>query len=354
MSTTADRDAPAGLRPATMKDVAALAGVGIKTVSRVVNGEAGVSAETQERVQRAIDRLDYQRDLNASLLRRTERKTATIGLLLEDVANPFSSALNRAVEEAARERGVMVFTGSCDEDPERERDFVAMMRERRVDGVIVVPVAGADHGYLRAEQKVGTPFVFVDRPPNFLDADCVVSDNVGGARQAVQHMIARGHRRIACLGDDQAISTASERLQGYREALRDAGIRFDRRLVRMGLRSDDDAARAATALLAAAEPPTAVFAAQNLITVGCIRALRAAGAHRSVALVGFDEVPLADLLEPAITVVAQDARGLGTSAARLLFRRLDGDEAPSERVVVDVRLIERGSGEIPPPGGGRR
>jgi LacI family transcriptional regulator len=329
-----------------MRDVAALAGVGLKTVSRVVNGESNVSDETRIRVEAAIDRLDYRRDINASLLRRLGRKTATIGLVLEDVSNPFSSALHRAIEDRTRERGVMLFTGSCDEDSDRERELIGSFRARRVDGIVVVP-ASSDHRYLLPEQRERTPLVFVDRPARFINADSVTSDNVGGAEQAVSHLAASGHRRIGFLGDALEIQTAADRLQGYSVALAALGVDHDPAIVRTGLRSVDAAALAVTELLRAANPPTALFTAQNLVTVGALRALRDLGLEHRTALVGFDDIELADLLQPAVTVVAQDPAAMGRAAADILFRRLDGDDSPPEHVAIEVELIARGSGEIP-------
>jgi LacI family transcriptional regulator len=328
-----------------MVDVAALAGVGLKTVSRVVNGEPGVSPALEAKVRRAIEQLNYRRDANASMLRRLGGKTQTIGLVLEDVANPFSSALHRAIEDSARARNVLVFAGSCDEDPRRERELIGSFRERRVDGIIVVP-ASHDHTYLYDEQRAGTVVVFVDRPARHLDADSVVSSNLGGAVEAVEHLLAHGHTRIAFLGDLLSISTAEERLQGYARALERAAIGSEPDLVRTGLRDPDVAARAVDELLALPGPPTALFTSQNLLTIGGITALRRARLERRIALIGFDDVALSDLLDPAISVVAQDPHALGHSAAELLFRRLDGDSSPSVHVVVPVRLIARGSGEI--------
>jgi LacI family transcriptional regulator len=329
-----------------MRDVAALAGVGVKTVSRVVNGESNVSDETRARVETAIDRLDYRRDINASHLRRLGRKTATIGLVLEDVSNPFSSALHRAIEDRARERGVMLFTGSCDEESDRERELIGTFRARRVDGIVVVP-ASADHRYLLPEQRARTPLVFVDRPARFINADSVTSDNVGGAERAIAHLAAFGHRRIGFLGDALEIQTAADRLRGYSLALTALGLDYDPAVVRTALRNVDVAAVAVTELLRAANPPTALFTAQNLVTIGALRALRELGLEHTTALVGFDDIELADLLEPAVTVVAQDPAAMGRAAADLLFRRLDGDDSPPEHVVIDVELIARGSGEIP-------
>jgi LacI family transcriptional regulator len=329
-----------------MRDVAALAGVGLKTVSRVVNGESNVSDATRARVETAIERLDYRRDINASLLRRLGRKTATIGLVLEDVSNPFSSALHRAIEDHARERGVLLFAGSCDEDPDREREMIGTFRARRVDGIVVVP-ASSDHRYLLPEQRARTPLVFVDRPARFINADSVTSDNVGGSERAVAHLAASGHRRIAFLGDALEIQTAADRLQGYRLGLRALGPDEDPAIVRPGLRNVDAAAYAVKEVLRAPNPPSALFTAQNLVTIGALHALRELGLEHGTALVGFDDVELADLLEPAVTVVAQDPAAMGSAAAEILFRRLDGDDSPPEHVVLDVELIARGSGEIP-------
>jgi LacI family transcriptional regulator len=330
-----------------MLDVAALAGVGLKTVSRVVNSEPGVSPALEGRVRRAIDQLNYRRDANAATLRRLGRKTQTIGLVLEDVANPFSSGLHRGVEDAARERGVLVFAGSCDEDAERERELIGSFRERRVDGIIVVP-ASHDHGYLHDERRAGTALVFVDRPASHLDADSVTSDNEGGARAAVRHLLEHGHRRIAFLGDLLSIATAEQRLRGYTRALEDADVTVDDALVRSELRDAEVVEAAVDELLALAQPPTALFTSQNLLTIGGVRALRRAGREREIALIGFDDVSLADVLDPAVSVVAQDPQALGRTAADQLFRRLDGDTGPAVSLVLPVTLIARGSGEIPP------
>jgi LacI family transcriptional regulator len=330
-----------------MLDVAALAGVGLKTVSRVVNGEPGVSATLETKVRRAIEQLNYRPHANASMLRRLGGKTQTIGLVLEDVANPFSSALHRAIEDSARARNVLVFAGSCDEDARRERELIGSFRDRRVDGIIVVP-ASRDHTYLYEEQRAGTALVFVDRPAGHLDADTVVANNVAGSVEAVEHLLAHGHRRIAFLGDLLSIPTAAERLRGYMQALDRARIDPDSALVRTGLRDSEAAAGAVGELLALPNPPTALFTSQNLLTIGGIRALRSAGLQRRIALIGFDDVALADVVEPAISVAAQDPQAMGQAAAELLFRRLGGDASPSTHHVISVRLIARGSGEIPP------
>jgi LacI family transcriptional regulator len=329
--------------------VAAVARVSLKTVSRVVNSESGVSDELAVRVRDAVRLLGYRPNMTASSLRRADRKTLTIGLLLEDVANPFSSALHRAVEDVAAGRGTLVFAGSSDEDPEREADVLRAFAVRRVDGLIVVP---ADHEMtgLAHERRLGKPIVFVDRRAALRDVDSVTVDNRSGISGAVRHLAAYGHRRIAYLGDLSQIWTASERYLGYVEGLTAAGVRLDASLVRQDVHGVDAADAATRELLELHEPPTALLAGQNLITVGAIRALQSLGLQRQVALVGFDDFLLADLLDPPVTVVAQEPVAIGRIAAELLFARLDGDRSPGRDVVVPTRLVPRGSGEIPTAG----
>ena len=329
-----------------MKDVAGLAGVSIATVSRVVNG-GDVRGDLAARVSDAIQVLGYRRDLTASTLRRADRLSGSIGLVLEDVSNPFFSAVHRGVEDVARQHGTLAFAGSSDEEPDRERELVEAFGARGVDGLVIAPCT-SDQSYLQRERENGTALVFVDRPPQFIDADAVVSDNVGGARAAVDHLLSAGHRRIAFLGDRPAIFTAQERLRGYREALAAAGIPEDPELERGGLVDSEMARAAARELLLAADPPTAIFAGQNLITVGAVRAMRELGRQREVALVGFDDVVLGDIVDPGISVVMQDPYALGREAARLLFSRLAGHEGPGRRIELPTRLVARGSGELAP------
>ena len=334
-----------GSRRPTMREVATLAGVSLATVSRVINAEGSVRADLAERVHEAVTLLGYRRDLTATNLRRADRQSASIGLVFDDVANPFHAAVLRGVESVARTRGVLPLVGSSDEDADRERELAEAFLSRRVDGLIVVP-AGLDHSYLRADRDAGVALVFVDRPPAFIDADCVLSDNAGGAFEATGHLIDAGHRRIGFLGDRRRIFTASERLRGYQDALARRGIAYDEALVRMELHDTAAASEAVAELMAGDDPPTALFSAQNLITIGAVQRLRALDRHRSVALVGFDDLTLADAVEPGLTVVAQNANELGRLTAERLFARLDGDDGPTVQVVVPTTLIERGSGEL--------
>ncbi|EQD84927.1 LacI family transcription regulator [Saccharopolyspora erythraea D] len=332
---------PGNVRRATMNDVARLAGVSIKTVSRVVNDESGVHPATAERVLTAIEQLGFRRNLSARHLRRGT-ETGTIGLVLEDVANPFYSVLTRAAEEVARAHGRQVLTGSSDEDPARERELVLEFCARRVDGLLVVP-AGHQQGYIAHEINAGTPVVFLDRPAGNVEADTVLVDNVGGTALAARHLAAHGHRSIAFLGDAPEIHTAAERLRGFREGCAQAGVAFDPALVRMGPHTTETVRAALELMLPRA---TALVTGNNRITVEALRVL--AGRADRPALVGFDDFELADLLDPPITVITHDTRELGRSAAELLFARLGGDTAPPRRHVLPTRLLPRGSGEVTP------
>lgn len=328
-----------------MRDVAEYAGVSLKTVSRVVNGEAGVRPATLDRVQEAIRSLGFTRnDLARSL--RHGGTSATIGLIIEDLANPFYSAITRAAEMVARQHGYLLMAGSSEDDPSRERELVATLAMRRVDGLLLVP-SGEDHRFLLHERRVGFPVVFLDRPPRGLDADAVLIDNVGGARRAVAHLLAHEHRRIGVVGDAVSKFTSRERLEGYRQALAEADVPEDPELLGLGPHDAAGAEAAARGLLALPKPPTAFFAVNNRNTLGVLRALRAVA--RPTALVGFDDFELADLLTTPVTVVSHDPAEMGRRGAQLLFRRLSGDGDPPRREVLPATLVPRGSGEVPAP-----
>lgn len=325
-----------------MRDVAGLAGVSLKTVSRVINGEAGVTPSKVEKVEAAIASLGYERnDLAASL--RSGVRSRTVGLVIEDIANPFYAVVAQAVEDVAREHSSLLITTSAREDAERERELVTALLRRRVDALLVVP-AGPDHGYIASTGFAGNT-VFLDRPPANAEADTVLVDNAVGAKMATSHLLDHGHERIAIVGDMGSLYTAQERLGGYRKALRARGVPVDKALISMGHSTIDSAREAVTDLMAlpADRRPTALFTANNRCTIGALHAVQQ-DRHR-VALVGFDEFELADLL--GVTVIRTDPYRMGRVAAELALATRDDDgRRGARRVVVPVELVTRGSGEI--------
>ena len=325
-----------------MRDVATAAGVGLKTVSRVVNMEQGVRPEMQRRVEDAIVSLGFRRNVAARSL-RTGYHMGSIGLLVADLMNPFYSSVAKAVERVAARHDAVIIIVSSGENATRERELVLNLLHRPVDGMIVVP-AGSDHRYLEPERRRGAQIVFLDRSGGNIEADAVVLDNFGGAKLAVDHLIRRGHKRIGFVGDSSTVQTAVERLEGYKAALAAAAIPYDPALVRLGSPAVELAETAARQLLALENRATAIFAANNRQCVGVLRAMRAS--QRQVALVGFDDFELSDLLPIPVSVVAFDPAELGRAAAELLFSRMAGDTRPPQRIVIPTRLIQRGSGEI--------
>ncbi|MEU4402974.1 LacI family DNA-binding transcriptional regulator [Streptosporangium sp. NPDC023963] len=328
-------------RRPTMVDVATRAGVSLKTVSRVVNNAPHVQPELVERVLAAVAELGFRRNHLASSL-RSGQTTATVGLLIEEIANPFYATIAGAAAEVARQHGTMLIIASSEEDPAREQQLLRDMCARRVDGLLVVP-AGDDHSFMRAEVELGTPVVFLDRPAGGLLADTVLLDNRGGARAGVRRLVEAGHRRIAILLDSIGVYTMRERLDGAQDALGPAGAPYDTRLVRDGVRDPAAAARVVSELLDRPDPPTAFFSLNNRITLGVIEELHRRGSD--AAVLGFDDFDMSSLVPYPLTVIAYDTRELARTAAELLFRRIGGERSWPRTVVLPTELVERG---LPP------
>lgn len=329
----------------TIREVAALSGTSIKTVSRVMNGVSTVDPSLAKAVNQAARKLNYRPNITAGNLRRIDGRTNTIGLLLKDISNPFSSALHRAFEDLARAEGFEVIAGSMDEMPERESELINTFISRRVDGLIIVPTT-SDHKYLEKERKSGMHFVFIDRPANNFIADTVVATNKKSAQEAVEHLIKHGHTRIAYMGDAQNIYTATERFAGYKAALAKAKIKIDHSIIHHGVSDKAELADFMTSILSGKNRPTGIFSSQNYVTIEAIRGLNKHKLSKKVALVGFDDLPFADLVDPGITLVTQDIQKMSEVAAHLLFERIKGKATKAELHEIDTIFTERGSGEI--------
>ncbi|WP_181785623.1 LacI family DNA-binding transcriptional regulator [Streptomyces phytophilus] len=330
----------------TMRDVADRAGVSTMTVSRVLKRDARVSEGTRRRVLAAVDDLGYRLNATARSLRLGG--SGMIGLIVTNLANPFYSRLALGVQEVASQHGLSMLLSNTGEQLDRERGLVEDLASRQVAGMIVVP-AGGSHSHLTPAALRDMPVVLASRPPSGMEADCVLVDDFGGARDATARLIAAGHRRIGFLGNPPAIHTGAERYRGYRAAHEEAGLEPDDRLVRRGLTDVAAAERAALGLLApegsadAGTAPTALFCTNNRLTQGAIRAVRAL--ELPVALAGFDDFDLADVLGMPLTIVSYDADEMGRQAARLLIDRINGGPAaswPPRRTVLPTHVLRYG------------
>lgn len=331
-----------------MRDVAAEANVSFKTVSRVVNQEGGVSPDLVARVEKAVTTLGYRPDQRARLLRRSSTAPATIGFVWIDIANAFFSSVLRGIEEVADARDCLVLAGSTEWSPERERRLVDALVERRVGGLIVVS-SGAAAETLQSEMQRGTPLVFLDLEPDFDTIDLVRTDHKAGAIKATEHLLAGGHANIAYFGDNLDIFSARERLVGFRQAMGAAGITIDDDQIITGSKSGDEWRQKIRSFFETnPNPPTAIFTAQNFVTLGAVQALHDLSLRTTIAHVGFDDIDLSEAVTPGVTVVPQYPRRLGRRAAEMLFARVESDNAEPVRVIVEPPLIARGSGEIKP------
>jgi LacI family transcriptional regulator len=334
----------------TMRDVARVAGVSAKTVSRVFNDDPHVTEETRERVRWAMEKLNYVPNLLARSFRAGA--DAAVGLAVPDIADPFFAAMTGSIEVDLVGRGMAVVITSLfhgdhgGKAAERERSALEALLRRQISGLIVACVS-ADQSYLAPWQE-RTPMVFVDRAPKGLSGVYVIEDDLGGAREAVTHLVSHGHRRVAFLGLSTPVTTTRRRLTGYRSALAEHGLDNGPDLICMPTDSAGEAAAELVKRLAAPNAPTAVFSSNIPCTMALVQALQRAE-RTDIALVGFGDFPMAAALAPAVTVVDQDPARLGHIAVERLLQRIeDPSTEPRRRTVLPVRLIPRGSGELRP------
>ena len=330
----------------TMRDVAAAANVSIKSVSRVINAETYVSEALKARVLTAIDQLHYACNIYASGLRRPDGRSQTIALVMEEMASPFSSGLINVIQDDALDRGVLVFVGRFGEDVKRERKLMDALTGHRVDGLVIVAGCSDYDDQIDVVSETGTPVIFVNACPPAPEFDCVVTDDVAGARTGVRHLVARGHSQIAYIGGPASRPTARLRYQGYAYELSSQSVCVDAQQVRVDIGDADAAQAAAVALLSQPHRPTALFTGDTYTTLGTSRAIGSLGLDHEVAQVGFDDCLLPELIDRGVTVLARDPVATGRRAATLLFRRVEGDRSPGTRETLVAQLISRGSGEI--------
>jgi LacI family transcriptional regulator len=319
---------------ATVREVARRAGVSPMTVSRVVNGSGRVRPETRLAVEQVIAAVGYVPNGLARAL--TSRKTGVLGLMVPDVGNPFYAPIVRGAENIARGAGFRVMVCNSESSLAYEGEFIADMLRQRVEGLLIVPVGDDSRAHLLRLERHRIPFVLVDRSVSGFDCDVVQSDGVGGACRLVEHLIGLGHRRIAMIAEGVSVSTARERRRGYETALTAAGIPVDPQLLRETTVDLPGGYRAMQTLLGLDHRPTAVFAINNLVAVGAVKAIREHGlaVPDDIALVAFDDIEHVASLWPFLTVMPQAPETFGAIAAQLLVDRIHGRAAEQRRVVI--------------------
>ncbi|HEY8371576.1 MAG TPA: LacI family DNA-binding transcriptional regulator [Pseudonocardiaceae bacterium] len=326
-----------------MRDVAQLAGVSITTVSHVVNGTRPVADETRRRVLAAIEATGYTGNAIARSL--VTGGTRSLGVAISLVENPYFSELIRVIENEAARAGFTLLLIDTHDEPSTEHAAVRMLRSRRVDGLLLTPSPGAANGVLPELRQLGVPTVLVDRLPSHGLLDQVGPENAGAIAALVGHLAELGHRRIGLVSGAPGLTTTAERVHGYRLGLHRAGLPVDEELVVSGCSAVKPAEEALRRLLALPDPPTAVIAGNNNMMVGVFRATRELGLRvgRDLALVGYDEVEWADLVDPPLTTMAQPIAEIGRTAVHMVLSRISDPDQPARTVRLPTRLVHRHS-----------
>jgi LacI family transcriptional regulator len=329
----------------SIRDVAKRAGVSPITVSRVINNDSYVSAETRRRVEEAINELNYIPNALGPSLR--SKRTQTLALVLSDITNPFWTTVARGVEDTANKHGYHIIIGNTDELPEKQEEYLVFLLKKQVDGFLLVPASSRS---LDTLQKRHTPFVVLDRRVTDAEVDTVRGDSEEGAYTLTKHLIELGHQRIAIISGPQHVSTAIDRVSGYLRALSEAGL-IDTQQIIWAEYTHESGSQFTKALLLSDLRPTAIFAANNFIAIGVMWALREFGLRvpQDMSVVAFDDFPLTQTIDPFFTVAAQPAYEMGEQATALLLARLAGN-APEgcQDIVLPVEIIVRESSGKPP------
>lgn len=333
----------------TLKEVAKKAAVSITTVSRVINGPDKVNSETRERVQKAMAQLEYQPNRVAQRLRTSKGQSKLLGLIIPDIQNQFYSNIVRGIEDVTYGNDYAVILCNSDENPNKERFYLEVLRSESVDGIILPPI----HQFGEEIENIidlGIPIVCVDRKLFRKQVDTVVIGNEIGGYQAVSHLIELGHRKIAILTSSLHFSSFDERQKGYERALKENGIEIDRRIIKAGdPRSAEAAKSLAEELFKLEDKPTAIFATNNLMTLGVLEAINEHNLKvpNDISIIGFDDMPWSKAISPPLTVIKQPAYQMGREAADLFFKRVDDPKRDPVEVVLESQLIIRKSTSPP-------
>lgn len=328
----------------TIRDVARRAGVSVATAARALGNYGYVRTTTRQRVRRAAQALDYHPNVIARSM--IKGRTHTLAVIVSDNANPFFAAAVRGIEDVVLPHGYGILLCNADEDADKESMYLRVIRERRADGLILSPSGGAT-ALLRTMIRSGLPIVQIDRRLDGVMTDAVVIDNRAGVRAATEHLLQLGHRRIGMIAGPRRLYTGRERLEAFLTTMRRAGVAVDRDLVVEGDFKAGSAYERVGTFLQMRRRPTALFVANNLMTIGALLGLKEAGVRipQDMAIIGFDDMEWAPILTPPLTAVAQPGYALGATAAELLMGRLNtgGDRAAPRTVVLQPKLVVRES-----------
>lgn len=328
----------------SIRDVAKSAGVSVSTVSHVINKTRFVSEETQTKVLDAMKELKYKPNRLASSLRRKDKRTHTLGLLIPDSANPFFAEVSRGVEDACFEAGYSVFLCNSDDDPQKELNYIEVLLGKQIDGIILVS-AGIHNDALALLATNNIPFVLVDREVSGSIIDSVLVNNEEGGCQATEYLIELGHTRIGCIAGPSLINPSAARVQGYRKALSKYNLVQDDSLIVAGDFRAQSGFEATKELLDLDEPPTAIFACNDMMAVGVLHAIDEVGLSvpGDISIVGFDDIPLASFTPPPLTTISQPSQEMGLRAARMVIERIEDANLPPRSETLSTTLITRKS-----------
>jgi len=343
-NSTIDETTPKFQLKSTLKDLEKATGVSKSTISRVFNEPDKVKTSTLQLVKRKAKEIGYIPSRVARRLQGGIGNAKVIGLIIPDILNPFFAEIVRGVEDIAMDKGYSLILNNSDENVERQRLCLDTLRMEGVDGIILPPAEGEDE-YVKELVEGGLNIVFIDRKMYNLSVDSILSDNEKGAYIAVSHLIKLGHKRIAYISGIPSISTTQERLRGYKKAFKEHGIDLDISLIVMGDSKQKSGEELTTELLEMPEPPTAIFTGNNMITLGAYMAFNRLGVKvpEEVALVGYDDVPWADALNPRPTVIDQSTYEIGRRAAETLISRIQNPESSPVTTMINPKLIVRES-----------
>ncbi len=326
----------------TIKDVARHAGVSITTVSRILNNQPYVAEELRQRVLKSIDELGYRPSRVAQRLRATDSNL--VGVIFSDIANPFYIESLRGIEQVLSKHDMSVLIGNADSDQKREESFIHLMQMEGVAGLIIAPTK-EESAVLAQASSLGLPVVVIDRRMNNMQVDTVLADNFKGSLLAIQHFVTLGHRRIGVVSGPLHLTSGRERYTGYLQAMSDAGLAVEPGLTRFGDYRQASGYTLTRELLEAPNPPSALFVANNQMTIGALNAIHEMGWNipNDIAVIGFDDLSWAVSLNPPLTTVAQPTFQIGLQAAELFMVRIADPDRPPRTIVLETRLIVRES-----------